>query len=61
MRNFARADVLRRQYLDALISELSELEALRNRVLEAEQRRIGTPHRRRRGSVRRTAKVRGRL
>jgi hypothetical protein len=43
MRNSARADVLRRQYLDALISELSELEALRNRVLEAEQRRIGTP------------------
>jgi hypothetical protein len=28
-------------------------------VLDAEQRRIGTPHRRRRGSVR-TAKVRGR-
>jgi hypothetical protein len=59
MRNCDSAIVVR-QYLDALISGLSELEALRNRVLEAEQRRIGTPRRRRRGSVRRTAKVRGR-
>jgi len=60
MRNCDRAIVLR-QYLDALISDLSELEVLRHRVLEAEQRRIGTPLRRRRGSLRRTAKPRGRL
>lgn len=51
MSNLDRAGILRR-HLDALASELSELENLRDRVLKAEQRRLGRARQRALGKTR---------